>query len=405
MADRPDKRGAAPAAAGTDDALQRGLRSLRTHLGMEVAFISEFSENARTFRYVDSDRTIDALSPGVAAPLEATYCKRVVDGEMPQLAGRADVTSAAPDPVITPAISIGSYVSVPITLSDGSVYGTLCAIGGASDDSLNPRDLKTMRVFAELAAEQIEEDFKARRHRREIEGRIRPVLENDELAVVYQPIVDIENRVPVGYESLSRFSAMPARTPDIWFAEAAEVDLDTALEMRAIEKALTALATTPEHLYISVNASPSQIASGDFERVIAGVAPGRVVLEITEHAVISDYSEVLRACQSLRAMGIRVAIDDAGSGYASFRHVLSLAPDLIKLDMSLTRSIDTDPRRQALAAAFVAFAEKTSGELIAEGVESEAELNTLRTLGVRKAQGYLLGRPGPIPAGRAAKRG
>src|SRR5689334_11409176 len=107
-----------------EDKLQRGLRDVRTHLGMDVAFMSEFTEDQRTFRYVDSDQTLPGISPGISAPLEATYCKRVVDGELPTLAGRADTSGLQPDPVISDAIELGSYVSVPIRLSDGSIYGT-----------------------------------------------------------------------------------------------------------------------------------------------------------------------------------------------------------------------------------------------------------------------------------------
>lgn len=183
----------------------------------------------------------------------------------------------------------------------------------------------------------------------------------------------------------------------MWFAEAAEAGLGATLEMAAIHKALRPLAGIPSDSYVSVNASPANIETGEFARALEGVSPQRVVLEITEHATIADYSVVLSACQELRARGIRLAIDDAGSGYASFRHILSLEPDFIKLDMSLTRDIDTDGRRQALIAAFVAFAEKTGSELIAEGIETTSELEALKALGVRKGQGYLLGRPGPLP--------
>lgn len=376
--------------------LQRALKAIRTHLGMDVAFVSEFTGDRRTFRYVDCDKVLEGISPGVSAPLEQTYCKRVVDGALPEISGSADVSAVPPDPVLTGAMPIGSYASVPIRLSDGSVYGTFCAIGTAEDESLNPRDLKMMRAFADMAAEQIEEEVKANRQRRELKRRIQSVLDKDELTVVYQPIVNVMKNAVIGYESLSRFSTEPRRSPDVWFAEATEAGLDTTLEMRAITKALAALPSLPGKAYISVNASPSQIASGEFARLVQGRACHRVVLEITEHAVITDYDEVRRACEMLRNRGIRVAIDDAGSGYASFRHILTLEPDFIKLDMSLTRGIDSDSRRQALAAAFVAFASKTSSEIIAEGIETQAELEALKQLGVTKAQGYLLGRPGPL---------
>ena len=100
----------------------------------------------------------------------------------------------------------------------------------------------------------------------------------------------------------------------------------------------------------------------------------------------------------LRSAGLRVAVDDAGAGYASFKHILNLAPDIIKLDVSITRDIDTDFSRQALAAALVRFAQSTRGLLVAEGAETEAELATLRALDVRLAQGFALGRPMELDA-------
>ena len=379
-----------------DDRLQRALRTIRAHLDMDVAFISEFRENQRTFRYVDCDRAFEGMSPGVSAPLESTYCHRVVTGVMPAMSGNADVSACPEDPIITKAMPVGAYASIPIRLSDGSLYGTFCAIGVSPDESLNDRDLRMMQAFADMAAEEIEGDLVVSRQRREIRARVQSALDGDALEAVYQPIFDIVNNTLVGYEALIRFLADPGRGPDVWFSEAAEVGLDTALEMRALDKALCGLAAAPPGTYISVNASPSHIIAGDFTQLLQDIPCERVVLEITEHAAIHDYEEVLRACRTLRERGIRLAIDDAGSGYASFRHILSLSPDFIKLDASLTQNIESDRRRQALTAAFVGFASKTSSEIVAEGLETQAGLDTLRALGVTRAQGYLLGKPGPL---------
>ena len=93
---------------------------------------------------------------------------------------------------------------------------------------------------------------------------------------------------------------------------------------------------------------------------------------------------------------MRVAVDDAGAGYASFRHILKLRPDFIKLDRALTRRVDEDDSRRALAAALVTFAGETGSRIIAEGVETEAQRETLADLGVGLMQGYLFGRPGPL---------
>ena len=119
------------------------------------------------------------------------------------------------------------------------------------------------------------------------------------------------------------------------------------------------------------------------------------MLEITEHVAIADYATIRRAIELL-GTNIRLAVDDAGAGFASFRHILELAPDFVKLDIGLVRGIDADPARQALAAGMVFFAAERKLLLIAEGIETRAELQTLRHLGIQLGQGYLLGRPKPL---------
>ena len=119
----------------------------------------------------------------------------------------------------------------------------------------------------------------------------------------------------------------------------------------------------------------------------------RIVVEMTEHAPVGDYDGLNTALQPLRDAGARVAVDDAGAGFASLRHILLLAPDIIKLDISLTRGIDSDRSRRALSYALVAFARETQTTIVAEGIETEAELRALRDIGVTHGQGFLLARP------------
>jgi EAL domain-containing protein (putative c-di-GMP-specific phosphodiesterase class I) len=188
---------------------------------------------------------------------------------------------------------------------------------------------------------------------------------------------------------------MPMRTPDLWFQEAAEAGLGAKLELAAIRKALSTLPDFPQNIYISVNASPDTILCDDIEATMDGVDLDRIVLEITEHARVESYARLNMALAPLRARGLRIAIDDAGAGYASLQHILQLRPDIIKLDMGLTRSIDLDPARRALAMALIGFAYQLNSTIVAEGVETESELKTLKTIGIEAAQGYLLGRPMP----------
>ncbi len=145
--------------------------------------------------------------------------------------------------------------------------------------------------------------------------------------------------------------------------------------------------------------SPDTILDAAFMDLFALPTPlDRVVLEITEHAAINCYPDVLSAMRSLRDRGLRIAVDDVGAGYSSLRHILSLAPDIIKLDMSIVRNIDADNSRRALAAALIGFARATGCKVVAEGVETASELSVLRELGINKAQGYFLGKPMQIDA-------
>ena len=119
----------------------------------------------------------------------------------------------------------------------------------------------------------------------------------------------------------------------------------------------------------------------------------RLVLEITEHTPVEDYGRLNACLSALQALGLRIAVDDTGAGFSSLRHVLRLAPDIIKLDFTLVREVDQRPRMQALIAALLTFARGTQAELVAEGVETAEQLQTLKTLGVPYAQGYHLGHP------------
>jgi len=226
--------------------------------------------------------------------------------------------------------------------------------------------------------------------------RIQSVISGDGLSIVYQPIINVAQDKVVGFESLTRFSATPLRGPDVWFNEAASVGMGAQLEMRAVELAMAALDSLPQDVYLSFNVSPEALINGDLRRVLEGMPLERLVLEITEHATIDEYSELTNALAPLRTQGLRLAVDDAGAGFASFRHILQLQPDIIKLDMSLTRDIDTDAARRALASALIRFAHETGSKIVAEGVETASELRVLRSLGVNKAQGYFLGRPAPL---------
>jgi EAL domain-containing protein (putative c-di-GMP-specific phosphodiesterase class I) len=233
-----------------------------------------------------------------------------------------------------------------------------------------------------------------------LRARIEDVLADPgrHLVTVFQPIVGLQDGVIVGAEALARFPGEPIRPPDQWFAAAFEVGLGLELELLAVRLGLAGLGSIAAG-YVSVNVSPSTLVSPQFAAVLRDSrAPAhRVVLELTEHVEVAEYDDLRDAVNALRQRGFRLAVDDAGAGYASFQHILELRPDFIKLDRTIVRGVATDPARRALATAVADFAADIGAAVVAEGVEEPDEVIALRAAGVTCGQGYFFARPGPLP--------
>lgn len=368
------------------------LRTVRKHLGMDVAFISHFRELDRVFEHVDSDGA-SPIQPGQSIPLEDGYCLKVVRGELPELIPDTSRVPAAMALPATRAIPIGAHLSVPIELPGGEIYGTLCCFSRAPNPTLCDRDLRLLRALGEVLASRIHDDTIEARLKQSAVEEIGRAMATGAPRIVYQPIYTLHDNSLAGVECLSRFDIEPCRAPDVWFNAAHGAGLGAELELRAIKNALQTLHQLPERITLSINSSPELIVSGRLDAALAAVDLSRIVLEITEHAAVTDYEALTTVLQPLRARGAHLAIDDAGAGYASMRHILHLHPDAIKLDMSITRNIDKDANRRALAKGLIAFAHEIHSTITAEGVETETELAALRAIGVDKAQGYFLGKP------------
>ncbi len=249
-------------------------------------------------------------------------------------------------------------------------------------------------VVAELAT-QLRRDEIERDSDLAIRQDIERFVSGHGVWMVYHPIMDLETREEIGVEALARFGSIPVKPPDRWFAEATALELGLQLELRAMKEALEGLSRIPDGAFLSINCSHRTAASTELAEQLDGMEK-RIVLEITEHEAIDDYGVLAEALEPLRARGLRVAVDDVGAGYASLRHALQLAPDMVKMDISLTRDIDRDAGRRALAAALISFAAETDMTIVAEGIETAGELHTLRQLGVRYGQGFYLARPAPL---------
>jgi PAS domain S-box-containing protein len=232
---------------------------------------------------------------------------------------------------------------------------------------------------------------------REIHRRgVSDVLRTGELVIAFQPIVDLLTGRTIGVEALSRFPSRTTVTPDVVFAEATNAGLGLDLELLAIRHALGEAHLLDPALYVAVNVSPAVLANASLADAMhaSGIDLSRIVIEITEHASVLDYTVLERPRQRLRDLGVRLAIDDAGAGYSSLRHIVTLAPDIIKLDRTLVADIDSDRARRALVMAVVMFGREIGATtIVAEGVETPAELAALKILQVDAAQGFFLGRP------------
>jgi EAL domain-containing protein (putative c-di-GMP-specific phosphodiesterase class I)/CheY-like chemotaxis protein len=256
---------------------------------------------------------------------------------------------------------------------------------------------EVMTGLVKELAEQLQREEVATTERQARIERITRAIEGEGRATVFQPIMELEGHRVVGFEALARFDLEGEPWPiERWFFEAASVGLGIDLELACNRSALEALSLIPADAYLSINVSHRTAESDELLELLRGVDAARVVIEITEHEAVEDYDRLTRSMRRLRDLGARVAIDDAGAGFASLRHILLIAPEIIKIDVSLTSNIDTDPRRRALASALISFAEEMRIDVVAEGIETPAEHQTLVALGVRLGQGYFLGRPGPL---------
>jgi EAL domain-containing protein (putative c-di-GMP-specific phosphodiesterase class I) len=219
------------------------------------------------------------------------------------------------------------------------------------------------------------------------EGMVRTLLDNGRPEMVFQPVFDLREfgvgvRKVVGFEALARFSS--GFGPAQWFLAASRAGLGLELELAAVRAALSRLAELPPDAYLSVNASPSTMTSHE-------------VMEVSEQPAMELFEGVRQALYGFRVLGLQLAVDDVGAGPVSLRQLLRLQPDIIKIDVTLTRDIDQEPDRRALVAALRVFADDIGSVVVVEGIERPSQLDTLLELGVRYGQGFHLAPPAALP--------
>lgn len=337
---------------------------------------------------------IPPLVPGsAAAELRELASHGPIRIDLSRLPGDAD------GPRLLAGRGARSLLVLPLIDGDALV-GALLAGARLPPEPLGSDEQTHLRAMGGLAAgivhrAVVDEEVARRRER----GRIEQVLTTPSLLVPhYQPIIALADRSVVGYEALARFRSEPVQSPDRWFSQAEDVGLGARLQALAIARARGVARTVglPAGAFLSINVSPRHLASAAVRDALVGDSLGRLVIEVTEEEAVADYAALRDAMTPYLARGARVAVDDAGAGYASMRHVTELRPDFVKLDAQLIRGLRDDTARQALVQALVGFTATIGATTIAEGVEEPADLALLaRTRQPLLAQGYAIARPGP----------
>jgi EAL domain-containing protein (putative c-di-GMP-specific phosphodiesterase class I) len=311
-----------------------------------------------------------------------------------------DTLAPAPDPDdATPGPTACVMANAPLLWND-RVIGVI-GLGGSPSESRRvvAERLTTVREFGVVAGALMGPPLAERARLEKVHETVSRIIDGRAFHPVFQPIVDLASQRIVGYEALTRFDS--GERPDLCFANAAAVGLGRLLETACLRSAQYDAIALPADTWLSLNVSPELAVAQLPLLAVLESSERDIVLEITEHAPVASYADLAAALDLLRGQ-VRIAVDDAGAGYAGLEHILEIRPDIVKLDISLVRGVDADPVRRALVAGMVAFAREGGCSLLAEGIETEAELTTLRTLGVPLGQGYLLGRPVSIDVIAAA---
>lgn len=226
------------------------------------------------------------------------------------------------------------------------------------------------------------------------------VLRNEDISIVYQPIVSLESGKVLGWEALARGPSGYFSSPMVFFKFAEEVSLLYPLEKVCRKKSIDIMGKIDREQKLFLNINPLTICDPVFVRgeTLEYIKPfdlvaNNIVFEITEQFDIKSFPHFNKTIEYYRKQGYLIAVDDFGSGFSNLHTIANIKPDFLKMDIELVRGIDIDPVKKALIETFVAFSEKIGCKIIAEGIETKEELSVLMDLGVHYGQGYLLAKP------------
>lgn len=363
------------------------------HLGPDVVFIAELTGGGLVYRAAAGEAAAFNIVLNDAPLAGTAYCQKLACGEIPSYVCDTSTDRPQPELPVSSATHVGSYIGVPLWLSDGTLYGAFCCLSRQPDHELGARDARFMAMLAEMIVNSLDE----LRSGQQLRAGVEALIKSESVRVAYQPIIDLRTDACVGVEALARFPA-PYLSPDETFAAAEGFGLGLALEELVVRRAWPILEQLGSDQFMALNLTPGSLLALARRANDRPETPlSSLVVEVTEHTAIERYADLRHELVHLRERGLRIAVDDAGAGYASLRHVLELRPDIIKLDRSLIHGLAEDRARSLVASAFVSLAGDLGATVVAEGVERRADLQAVRDLGLHAAQGYLLGRPSTDP--------
>jgi EAL domain-containing protein (putative c-di-GMP-specific phosphodiesterase class I) len=382
---------ARPQRSDTDLKVAELLRTAKKALGLSLTFLTRLDGEIQHLEVVES--SIPFFHDGQTQPQSTSLCQAILDGKLPSVIPNV---AKLPEAKRLPAARfprIRSYVSVPVSLSDGTLYGTFCAAGFAADNDLSKRDRALMEVLASAAATIIEPGVQERRREAVIRSRLEPILDASGPSIVLQPIVTLGGGIRVGAEALSRFPAEWGQAPDEVFADAASIGIGRELEILAVRRAADDFIGVSG--YLSINFSAQTLLDVRCQELLRDLPLERIVVELSEHDPVDDYRILMETLNPLRKLGLRLAIDDVGAGFSSLRHILLTSPDVIKLDRSIVAGVADDPVLRRLVQSLAEFGHDAGATVVAEGVEISDDASALRDAGVDYGQGWYFARPGP----------
>ncbi len=388
--------------------LARVVELTSRHLELDAAFVAQQTDGGHVYIAVAGDVDRFGLSVGDATPTvnadgagelsgpvqETAFCRRLIGGEIPAVVADAGGDERLAELERLHGTRVGAFIGVPLRLADGTPFGMLCGLSRDPRPDLDERDARFMSMLGEV----IVHELGARRDAHLLASAIVELIDHEDVEIAFQPIIDLHKRRCAGIEALARFPE-PFGAPDRTLASAEPLGLRLELERLLIRKAWEIIPSLGPAQFLALNVAPEALLELARRANQKDLLPlPQLVVEVTEHAVIDDYGPLIDELAPLRARGLRVAVDDAGAGYASLRHVLELRPDFIKVDRSLIHGIAHDRSKRAAVRACQSVALDLRASVIAEGVERPEDLAVAIELGLEAGQGYLLGRPTMDPA-------